>query len=413
MKRFIRNALRSLVVTAFIALSTAAQLHAQSATPEGTVIQNIATLTFTDANGNSYAAVADTVDVTVGFAAGVDVTGSTSASPSPGSTGNTLTYQIHNVGNGTDSVTVSTSATLVTITGYVYSATSYPTLAALNTALAIAVITQGDSLAVDVVYDVPAGSGGQSGDVTLTATSRRDVGTSDLLITTINVTETIAVAVTPDGGQNLQQLPNSGGVPTYSQDLVVQNNGDGPEDFDLVASSVNPAVITSIVSVNGVAGTSTTITNVAAGASVTVPVVYVVGNSPGAADTLYLAATSVSNSAVSDSGFVDLTVVVPGFTVAKAVFRDDASTPIISTDRVVPGEFIRYRITVTNTGSADADNVHVDDTLPGELTHIANLDPGGFGWTFSSDGVSDVDADYPGQLGSGASAEFWIRAQVN
>ncbi len=413
MYRPIRTVLGSLALTVVAALTATAELQAQSPTPEGTENRNIASVTFTDANSNAYAAVADTVDVTVGFAAGVDVTGPASASPAPGSTGNTLTYQIHNDGNGTDSVTVNTSATLVTITGYVFNSTSYPDLGALNTALAAAGITAADSIAVDVVYDVPAGSGGQSGDITLTATSRRDAGTSDALTTTINVAETIAVSVTPDGGQNLQQLPNSGSVPTYSQDLVVRNDGDGTEDFDLVASNVNPAVISSIVSVNGVAGTTTTITNLAAGDSLIVPVVYVVANNPGAADTLYLSATSVSDGTTTDDGFVDLTVIAPAFSIAKAVFRDDGTTPITGADRVLPGEFIRYRITVSNTGSADAASVHVDDTLPGQLTHVANLDPGAYGWTFSADGVNDVDADYPGALGAGATAEFWIRAQVN
>lgn len=409
----IRRAVRSLALTAIVGLAGAAQAQAQSPTPEGTVIRNIASVTFTDANSNAYAAVADTVDVTVGFAAGVDVTGPASASPASGSTGNTLTYQIHNDGNGADSVTVSSSATLATITGYVYNSTSYANLGLLNAALAAASIASGDSIAVDVVYDIPAGSGGLTGDVTLTATSRRDGGSADSQVTNLTVGETIAVAVLPDGGQNVQQLPNSGSVPTYSQDLVVRNDGDGSEDFDLVASNANPAVITSIVSVNGNAGTTATITNLAAGDSVIVPVVYVLANSPGSADTLTLAATSVSDGTTTDSGFIDITVIAPAFSIAKAVFRDDGTTPIAGADRVVPGEFIRYRITVSNTGTAEAASVHVDDTLPAQLTHIANLDPSGYGWTFSADGTSDVDADYPGALASGATAEFWIRAQVN
>jgi len=407
----IRKALVSLALTALVAFATAGQLEAQ--TPEGTVIRNIASVTFTDANSNAYAAVADTIDVTVGFGAGMDVTGAASASPASGSTGNTLTYQLHNDGNGADSVTVSSSATLATITGYVYNSTPYADLAALNAALAAVSVASGDSIAVDVVYDIPGGVGGQSGDVTLTGTSRRDVGSFDSQVTTITVGETVAVTVTPDGGQSLQQLPNSGSVPTYSQDLVVTNDGDGTESFDLVASNANPAVITSIVSVNGTAGTTATITDLAAGDSVIVPVVYVLANVPGSADTLTLVATSASDGTTTDDGYIDLTVVAPAFSIAKAVFRDDGTTPIAGADRVLPGEFIRYRITVSNTGSADAASIHVDDTLPAQLTHIANLDPNAHGWTFSADGTSDVDADYPGALGSGASADFWIRAQVN
>ena len=42
-------------------------------TAEGTVINNIATVTFTDANSNTYSSVNGNVTVTVGHSAGVDV----------------------------------------------------------------------------------------------------------------------------------------------------------------------------------------------------------------------------------------------------------------------------------------------------------------------------------------------------
>ncbi len=401
---------KTVVLAGIFGLLASAPAMAQ--TQEGTTIRNIASVTFTDANSNAYAAVADTVDIIVGFAAGINVTGPGSATPAAGSNGNTLTLQIHNNANGVDTVSVSASATLVTITDYVYNSTTYGTLAALNAALAAVEITSGDSIAVDVIYDVPAGSGGQSGDVTLTATSIRDGAEFDTEVTAINPAQSAGVAVTPDGGQNLSQLPNSGSVPTYSFDFVVKNIGNGTDDFDLVASNVNPAVITNIVSVNGVAGTTTTINNIAAGDSLIVAVVYTVGSAAGSADTMYLAATSVADNAQIDSGYVDMTVVQPALDIVKTAFRDDGSTPI-GAGTVVPGEFIRYRITVTNLGAGDATSVHVDDTLHAALTHIANLDPGGDGWTFSANGVSDVDADLPTPLAGSASAEFWIRAQVN
>ena len=45
--------------------------EALAQTPEGTVITNTATATYTDANNNPYAAVSGSVSVTVGFKAGV------------------------------------------------------------------------------------------------------------------------------------------------------------------------------------------------------------------------------------------------------------------------------------------------------------------------------------------------------
>jgi hypothetical protein len=72
-----RAALTALLLAPFAMAGTA---HAQTPTPEGTVIRNIASVSFTDANNNSYAPVADTVDVTVGPAA---ATSSPSRSPTP------------------------------------------------------------------------------------------------------------------------------------------------------------------------------------------------------------------------------------------------------------------------------------------------------------------------------------------
>ncbi len=89
-------------------------------TPEGTVITNQAEVSWTDANSNTYTPVSASVDVTVGFADGVDVSGPASAAPNPGSTGNTLDYVLTNQGNGTDSLSVSEAISTagITVTGY-------------------------------------------------------------------------------------------------------------------------------------------------------------------------------------------------------------------------------------------------------------------------------------------------------
>ena len=64
----------SLGVAVLLAALTAVPANAQ--TPEGTVIRSIATVSFTDANSNTYTSVADTADVTVAFVAGLNVTAS-------------------------------------------------------------------------------------------------------------------------------------------------------------------------------------------------------------------------------------------------------------------------------------------------------------------------------------------------
>src|SRR6266853_2274961 len=265
--------------------AVAARVVAQ--TPEGTVITNTATATYTDANGNAYSAVSGSVSVTVGFKAGVAVIANT---PSPAaaspSTADTMTFTVTNAANGIDSITISQNisvAGVITVTGYRYGATTYGTLAALNTALAAVGIVQGGSITLKIVYDVAAGQGGVSTVYTLTATSRRTPATSGNAASTITPATTYGAATTPDGGQNVQHLPGNG----YSFTFTVQNNGNGNDNFDVLATSPGSPVIT-IVSVNGVAGDSARITLTPSG-SQTVAVVYNVANvAGGSTDTLRL-----------------------------------------------------------------------------------------------------------------------------
>ncbi len=388
---------------------------ASAQTPEGTVIRNIATVTFTDANNNTYAPVADTVDVTVGFSAALNVTGAATATPASPSTGNVLTFTIGNIGNGDDSVTVSEAisvAGVISVTGYTYAATTYPSLAALNAALSAVLIASGGSITVDVEYDVLAGQGGISTDYTFTATSRRDVTQSDFATTTITPVLAIAVDVTPDGGQLLQHLP-SNGAPAYQFTFTVTNNGSAPEDFDLSATSPGSAAIT-IVSVDGTAGTTATLSALGAGASAAVIVEYTIAAvAAGTTDTLYLAATSVSAPATSDNGFADVTVVAPTLTITKQAWLGDRSAQIAG--NVLPGDFIEYRVEVTNAGGADATSVVVSDALPGEVAFISSEDPGGSWASIAHSGEATggtVTATLSGPLAAGNSAFFWVRTQV-
>src|SRR2546430_2623227 len=194
----------SLALAAMALVAVAGEALAQ--TPEGTVITNTATATYTDANNNPYAAVSGSVSVTVGFKAGLTVTANTptpsSASPS---TADTMTFTAANVGNGTDRGTNLDKPSLpgaVTCTGERYGATTYGTLAALNTALASVAIAQGGSITLKIVYNVASGQGGVSTVYTLTANSRRTPATSGSPFSTTTPATTYGVATTPHGGQN-------------------------------------------------------------------------------------------------------------------------------------------------------------------------------------------------------------------
>src|SRR5207248_7596021 len=367
---------RALLMIAALAslmtLATASALHAQSPTPEGTVITNTASVSFTDANGNTYSAVNASVSVTVGFVAGVDVAGAASATPASPSSNNTLNFTIQNIGNGTDHVQVAEAisvGSVITVTSYLFNATSYGTLAALNAALAAApvAITQGSTITVQVKYDVAANKGGVATNYTLTGTSVRDNLVSDNQVTTITPAQTYAVAVTPDGGQNLQKLPSNG--TNYTFTFTVTNNGNGSDNFNLLASNTGSAI--TVVSVNGVAGTSTSVT-IAAAASMNIDVVYSVGNvAAGTTDNLKLRATSVGDNTKTDDGTADLTVIRPAIAVGKAAYRDDQVTLLGATDVVLPNEAIQYKISVTNSGASGAASVAIADNLPAELTFLS------------------------------------------
>jgi len=395
-------------IAALFAVLTAVPANAQ--TPEGTVIRSIATVSFTDANSNTYTSVADTADVTVGFVAGLNVTASAATvGPASPSTNDTLFFPVQNIGNGTDSVTISQNISvggIITVTGFRVGATTFASLATLNASLAGTGIAQSGSITVKVIYSVTGGTGGLSTVYTLTATSRRNTGVSDNAVTTVSPNLTTAVSVSPDNGQNLLRLPSNGTNYTFS--FTVTNNASGTDGFDLLAS--HPKTAITIVSVNGVAGDSTRITGVASGASQVIAVVYSIGNvAAGSPDTLVLKARSTSSPGTSDNGSADLTVIRPLLTVDKVAFRDNQTTPI-GTGTVVPGEFIQYKITVTNSGSAPASSVHVADALATQLT-FSGTTPDAAGWTLSNV-ANNVSGDLTGTLAAGTSRFFWVRASV-
>ncbi|HUL02908.1 MAG TPA: hypothetical protein VLV16_06725 [Gemmatimonadales bacterium] len=397
-----------LALVAVTLVGVAARVQAQ--TPEGTVITNIATATYTDANGNAYAPVSGSVSVTVGFQAGVAVSANTpSPTPASPSTADTLNFSVTNSGNGTDSVTISQNisvAGVISVTGYRFGATTYGTLAALNAALAGTSIAQGGSITVKIVYDVAANKGGVNTVYTFTAASRRTPATTNSQASSITPAQTFAVAVTPDGGLNVQRLPGN----NYNAFFTVQNNGNGLDNFDLIAATPGSAVIT-IVSVNGVAGDSDRISLPSASSQV-VTVVYNVANvAGGSTDTLNLLGRSVAQPSTTDQGYVDLTVIKPNLTLAKAAYLDDGVTPVAGT--VAPGQIIRYRITVTNGGSTAASSVQVTDALPAQVTYVSTS--ASAGWSVSVSG-QNVTADYTGTgavLAASSSATFELRVSIN
>jgi uncharacterized repeat protein (TIGR01451 family) len=102
--------------------------------------------------------------------------------------------------------------------------------------------------------------------------------------------------------------------------------------------------------------------------------------------------------------------VKPNLTITKQAFRDDGVTAVVGT--VLPGEFIRYTVTVTNTGSFAATSVSVADALPAALTYASAT---GASWSFGVVG-QNVTATYTatgGVLAASASSSFVLRVSIN
>jgi hypothetical protein len=403
------HTLRRLALAGMMLAGFAGAATAQTPTAEGTVITNTATATWTDANGNTYTPVTASASVTVGFLAGPDVTSPASVTPASPSTGNELAFTITNSGNGVDSVSVSPSiGSGATITGYKLGSTTYPTLAGLNEALAGTPIPAGSSVTVTVVYTVAPGQGGQTIPATLTATSRRTPGTSDASTTNIIPTVSAGVNVTPDNGA-VSRLPSNG--TQYTAVYTISNTGNRSDTYSLGASA-NPGTAVTIVSVNGTAGTSGSVT-VGPGASTTVNVVYTVGNvAAGTTDDLSLSATSGNNAATSDAGNYVVTVIRAAITMTKEAFRDNQTTAVTGT--VLPGEYIWYKITLTNGGAAAATltgtGYGVSDALPTQVTYVSSVGDAA-GWTIS-ESSGTVSATLTGTLAPAASRFFWVRVRI-
>ena len=394
---------------ALVATLATAQSAGAQATPEGTVITNTATASYTDANGNTYSNATASVSVTVGFVAGVGVVSPVSVSPASPSSANQLNFTITNAGNGTDqvSVAVSTAAGLTNVS-YKYSGTAYATIAALNTALAGVNTVAGGSIVVSVLYDVASGKGGQTMPITLTATSVRTPATSNASTTNVTPATAGGVAVTPDAA-NVDRLPSNG--TQYSQVFPVQNTGNASDVYNLVAT-LNAGTAITIVSVNGTAGTSSTV-SVASGATANVTVVYTVGNvAAGTTQQLTLTATSTNTPAQSDPGDVTVRVVKAALSMTKVAYRDNQTTVINNTtDRVLPGEFIQYKITVTNGGLASASTVSITDALPAAVTYNAASGDIAADWAISQ-AAGTITANLTPALASTVSRFIWIRVQI-
>jgi uncharacterized repeat protein (TIGR01451 family) len=408
------NLLKRLALVGLFVLPLAATpVAAQTPTPEGTVIKNKATASFTDANSNVYSTVSDSVSVTVGFLAGPNPVSPASVTPASPSTANTLLFVLHNAGNGTDSMSVNTVVgAAVTITGYraSYNAgtsyTAYATQALMNTALLAHTTLARDSIYVEVTYDVNASSGGATIPMTMTQTSKRTPASFAATTTNINPPGARAVAVTPVGA-TATQLPSA---VAYSFSFTVKNNGNSSDTYNLSAAIAGPANgAVTIASVNG--GTATL--TLAAGASSLVAVTYTVSAAvaAGVSDKINFTATSQADALITGTADLTVTVTKAAVTISKTAWDSAQTTQLTLASLVKPGELIKYKIAVSNGATAaSASTVQITDALPAEVTYVSSS-PDAAGWTISQL-AGTVTASLSGTLAASATRFFWITVRV-
>lgn len=402
---------------AALAVVTALPAAAQSPTPEGTSITNTVTVNYADAEGNTYSANAS-VTVTVGFKPGVDVTGSATVTPASPSTANELDFLITNTGNGDDrfqvsNVTVGAGSGTLTITGYKYLGTTYATLGELNAVLngapsAVDSVALGGSITVSVVYDLSI-PGGTSRSISLTATSVRTPATTDSYTTNVSPPVAGGVSITA-GATTINRLPNSA-TAFYTTTFQIANGSNAARDFDLEASVSGGAAIL-LANVTIVGGTDV---NIPANDDATITVQYIVEDvAAGTSTTITLAVEAETDPAnVNATATHAVTVIRPSLTLEKQVFRQDQVTPITASDRVLPGEDIYYKLTITNNGTAAATGLSLTDDLPEELAYVSfSIVSGTWSVTAPAAGSSGTLSATAASLGIGASNVIWIRATV-
>jgi uncharacterized repeat protein (TIGR01451 family) len=249
--------------------------------------------------------------------------------------------------------------------------------------------------------------------VTNVATVADNGDDSNLANNTASTTSAVTVhrvATTPDAA-TISQLPSNG--VNYTQTFVLTNNGNVSDDYNL-AATVAPAGVVTIISVAGTAGSNGTTLPTAIGAAGTrnVDVVYSVatGAATGASAKITLTATSTATGSATDPGDVTVTVARAGITMTKQLYRDDRATLVTGAANVSTGEYVQYRVTLTNGGTASARLLGLSDPIPGAVTYDSAT-PDAAGWTIAT-AAGTLSASLSSTIAAGASRFFWIRVRV-
>ncbi len=360
-------------------LSTPLPLRAQ--TPAGTQITSITVLNFIGSNGLPYQ-TADTIILTVGQEAGVNLVPQGSVVTDP-STTVTFAHTITNVGNGTDGFSLTATSRAGWTTRVYLDADKSGTLTAGDQLIVAAVsLAMGASASILVQEDVPAAAvRGSTDSIDVRATSNFDPTATDVLV---DATTIRSAGIRVDLTKTVSQATTTvGDVVTYTIGYTAVGTGSATA---VTVSDIVPAGTTYVPGTLRVRGSAVsdandadagffdgannavifTLGNVAAGQSGNVTFQARVANVPTNYVITNIAKANYGTPVGPDSTMsapVQSTSLLPNVAVSKQLIG--AATAHI-------GQLVQYRIRYTNAApNMSARGVVVIDTLDPGLTYVS------------------------------------------
>jgi uncharacterized repeat protein (TIGR01451 family) len=336
-------------------------------TADGTLLRNTATLDYSDANGNPYPQMDDYADVTV-TAPEMTVTKVANVDKADPSDEIEYTITYHNSGSGT-ATDVVIEDTIPSDTEFVSANPMYDSVSGNTYTWNIGDVAGGDGGSIKLVVKVKVGTPDKTvltNNVTLDyddANGNPQDQESDIAVVTVTAP---VMSVTKTA--NVSTADPSDGI-TYT--IVYKNTGTG-EATNVYINDTIPADTTFVSSnpaYDSVSGDTYTWFFPSVGAGKGGNITLVVKVDVGVADKTVLKndvtldySDANGNPLPQESDSEDVTVTAPVFTFSKK-----ANVPTAD-----PGDEIIYTIEYENTGTGEATNVYINDTIPSEVVFVSS-----------------------------------------